>query len=848
MTSNAPRTDGTDGTDAPAYRLATRCVVPPKPEYKDQYGSSQIPVYLTSTFKGNAEFDYTRCGNPTRSALQSHLSQLQECRHTFAVSSGMAAMDIIARFARPGDRVIAGDDLYGGTHRLLVLLKNNCDITTDNIHMADAAVFESHVKKCAAEQAAGGPRVSLVLLESPTNPLLKVCDVQKYARLVHENLPDALVVMDNTMMSPYLMRPLDLGVDITYDSATKYLSGHHDLMAGVIACNRDDLAERIYFFIISVGNALSPMDAFMLLRGIKTLSVRMERQQKTALAVASFLDRLGFRVHYPGLPSNPGYAIHARQARGPGAVLSFETGNSDMSQRVVSAARLFGVTVSFGCVNSLISMPCQMSHASIDARTRAERGLPENLIRLCIGIEDPADVLADIRQALLAAGAVQEVDGELQRVPVEDEMEVLRAQLREKAGAECATAAGATEASAPESLVVSAPGKVILFGEHAVVHGVTAIAAATALRCYARVSPAEGRVSISMRDIDLAQSWDLEELPWHLVEGRTEAPATLDTGLVEALSAIVSRTESPGRRHAACLSFLYLYMSIGGPRAQDFEVRSALPISAGLGSSAAVMTCIASLVLYTHGRIALPHESITREQTSVINGWAFLAEKIMHGEPSGVDNTVAVLGGALAFTRAVEGANSLKENRLVPLRGFGALRLLITDTRVERDTKALVASVSEQKQREPERVGAAFEAIQMVADDAQTLLAEPPARDEFVARLGKLMVLNHLQLVQLGVGHTALEQVRSTCAAQPYGLSTKLTGGGGGGCAITLIRDGITEDATAALRTQLSDGGFVTYETSIGGGGVGVRKDDAPLPDSTDTLGAWADQGTWVYA
>lgn len=837
MTADAP-----SQSQAPAYRLATRCVVPPEPRYHDQYGSSQIPVYLTSTFKGGdgAEFDYTRSGNPTRSALQSHLSQLQGCRHSFAVSSGMACMDVIARFARPGDRIIAGDDLYGGTHRLLVMLQSHYDIATDNINMADAEVYEQHIKQCAAEHAAGGPRVSLVLLESPTNPLLKICDVQRYVRVAREHFPDALVVLDNTMMSPYLMRPLELGVDITYDSATKYLSGHHDLMAGIIACDRDDLAQRIAFYINSVGNGLSPMDSFMLLRGVKTLSVRMERQQASAMAIAAYLDRLGFRVHYPGLSTDPGYAVHARQARGPGAVLSFETGNSALSERVVAATRLWKVTVSFGCVNSLISMPAQMSHASIDAKTRAERGLPENLIRLCVGIEDLSDLAADLEHALRTAGAVHEADGVLARVPVADEMDTLRAQLNTGDGA----AAGP---STPESLVVSAPGKVILFGEHAVVHGVTAIAAATALRCYARVSPGNGRVSLTMPDIDLAASWAIDELPWHMVEGRTEAPVALDAALIQALSALVARTHEPGRRRAASLAFLYLYMSIGGPRAQSFDVLSALPISAGLGSSAAVMTCLVTMLLYTHARLPMPSDRITPDHTSVINGWAFLAEKIMHGEPSGVDNTVAVLGGALAFTRAVQG-NGLRENRLVPLSAFGTLRLLITDTRVERDTKALVARVLDQYNSERERVSAAFEAIQALVDDAQDMLTAPPAHDQLVSRLGRLMTLNHLQLVQLGVGHPALEKVRATCTAQPYDLCCKLTGGGGGGCAITLVRDSLSEDATKDLRTALGEHGFVTYETAVGGGGVGVRRGDAQLPQRGSELAAWAAHGTWLFA
>lgn len=829
--------------------FATRCVSAPRQEFRDQYGASQMPVYMTATFKCGAEdaageFDYTRSGNPTRSALQSHLSQLQECRHSFAVASGMACMDIIARFARPGECIVAGDDLYGGTHRLLVLLRTHYGIETDNINMASAAAFEAHLAHRAATHAAGGPRVALVLLESPTNPLLKVCDIAHYTRVAKTHFPDALVVVDNTMMSPYLMRPLALGADIVYDSATKYLSGHHDLMAGVLAVDRDDLAERIAFYINAVGNALTPMDSFMLLRGVKTLAVRMDRQQASARAIATFLDRLGFRVHYPGLATDPGFAVHARQAHGPGAVLSFETGSAALSSRVVANARLFSVTVSFGCVNSLISMPCQMSHASIDARTRAERGLPENLIRLCIGIEDPADLLADLEAALRAAGAVRDAGGRLERVPVVDEMDALRAQVHPQTEAQ---GQGQAPQPPPDTLVASAPGKVILFGEHAVVHGVTAIAAATALRCFARVAPADASVSLDLADIELHAAWALDELPWSLVRGARDAPRALDRALVDALDALVARTHA-GRRHAACVAFLYLYMSISGaPRAQAFQVRSALPISAGLGSSAAVMASLVTLLMYTHARLPLPHGGLPREHALAINGWAFLAEKIMHGEPSGVDNTVAVLGGALAFTRAVP-ANALRENRLVPLRGFGALRLLITDTRVERDTKALVAGVLALKEREPERVAAALDVIQLVVDEAEELLAAPPPRDVLVARLARLFALNHAQLVQLGVGHAALEHVRAECAAAPLRLPTKLTGAGGGGCAITLVRDGVAEADVGALRASLAARGFATYETAVGGEGVGVRTDSAEALPASAALGAWAARGTWMYA
>jgi cystathionine beta-lyase/cystathionine gamma-synthase len=201
----------------------------------------------------------------------------------------------------------------------------------------------------------------MVLLESPTNPLLKIADLAGIASLVRRHAPSALIVVDNTMMSPYLQRPLDLGCDIVYDSATKYLSGHHDLMAGIIAVGSEAVHKQIAFLINSIGSGLAPFDSFLLLRGVKTISLRMDRQMATAQLVADYLDQLGFLVHYPGLAGHPKRDVHWRQATGAGAVLSFVTGDKALSERVVGGTRLWGISVSFGAVNSLISMPCLMS-------------------------------------------------------------------------------------------------------------------------------------------------------------------------------------------------------------------------------------------------------------------------------------------------------------------------------------------------------------------------------------------------------------------------------------------------------------------------------------------------------
>ncbi|GAA5879030.1 hypothetical protein JCM8547_006223 [Rhodosporidiobolus lusitaniae] len=821
------------------YRFATLAatVDNPDPSHKDQHGASSVPIYQTATFKGmGGAYDYTRSGNPTRSHLEHHIAKISSARHAFAVTSGMGALDVIFRLLKPGDSIIAGNDLYGGSNRLITYLKQHNGITTHHVDTTKPSSLLPYLQDA-------NENVAMVLLETPTNPLLQIADIEEISKMVKRYKKDAIIVVDNTMMSPYLQRPLELGADVVYDSGTKYLSGHHDLMAGVICCDRDDLAKGIAFTINSIGNALAPFDSFLLLRGVKTLPLRIDKQQSNSQRIAEFLHNLGFKVNYPGLPGFPGKEIHDRLASGPGAVLSFETGDVALSERIVGATRLWGISVSFGCINSLISMPCLMSHASIDPAVRAARNLPEDLIRLCVGIEDVDDLLDDLEAALLEAGAVRVLDEAGERNILERVQKRKEAFVELKSGKE--EVEGKRGKAVVEKLVTSAPGKVILFGEHAVVHGVTAIAGAIDLRCYCLAeSRADGQLSLNLPDLGYSQTWDITSLPWDklspsLTSGKAPRPETSpDQELLTLLANKFVKVDVIKAVQAA-QAFLYLYMHLTPPiarPAQTFTVRSALPISAGLGSSAAFSVAVASSLLYTHGVLPLPSSPVSSAHSEVVNAWAFLAEKVIHGTPSGVDNTVATLGGAIAFRKAVKG----REGSLESVKGFRSVRFLLTDTKVPRDTKTLVAGVAKRKLEEPDTINPLLSSIQLISHSAQSVLSSTSlTREEQLAHLSDLVEQNHRHLVSLGVGHVALEAVRAKTKEQPWGLATKLTGAGGGGCAVTIVPDDFPSASLTSLRQALSDSGFETYETTLGGAGFGLLlKEVAGAEEETAEGGA----------
>ncbi|KAK9125073.1 hypothetical protein Scep_013919 [Stephania cephalantha] len=361
----------------------------------DPYGALSTPLYQTATFKqpsatAYGPYDYTRSGNPTRDVLERLLAKLDKADRAFCFTSGMAALAAITDLVGSGNEIVAGDDIYGGTDRLLSQVVPRKGIVVKRVNTTDLSEVASAI----------GPKTKLVMIESPTNPRQQISDIRKISSIAHEN--GALLLVDNSIMSPVLSQPLELGADIVMHSATKFIAGHSDVMAGVLAVKGESLANDIAFVQNAVGSGLAPFDCWICLRGIKTMSLRVEKQQENAQKIAEFLSSHPrvTKVNYAGLPDHPGRALHYSQAKGAGSVLSFLTGSLALSKHIVETTKYFSVTVSFGSVKSLISMPCFMSHASIPASVREARGLTEDLVRISVGIEDVNDLIADLDRAI----------------------------------------------------------------------------------------------------------------------------------------------------------------------------------------------------------------------------------------------------------------------------------------------------------------------------------------------------------------------------------------------------------------------------------------------------------------
>lgn len=358
-------------------------------------GAIIVPIYQTSTFvqeelgkhKG---YEYARTGNPTRAALEKNLACLEGGRFAFAFASGMAAINAVMSLLKAGDHVVAGHNLYGGTFRLFERV------------LKDFGLQFSYANTCRLEEVekALRPATRLLFIETPTNPVMEITDLAAAAKLAHAR--GVLLAVDNTFMSPYFQRPLGLGADLVVHSTTKYLNGHSDGVGGAVILNDPALAERLKFLQNAAGAVLGPFDSWLILRGVKTLAVRMRQHNENGMAIARFLAQHPKvrTVHYPGLPSHPQHELARKQMSGFGAMLSFETGSFENAKRVLKSVRLCSLAESLGGVETLISHPATMTHASVPAEDRARIGITDGLVRISVGIEDVADLIADLDQAL----------------------------------------------------------------------------------------------------------------------------------------------------------------------------------------------------------------------------------------------------------------------------------------------------------------------------------------------------------------------------------------------------------------------------------------------------------------
>jgi cystathionine beta-lyase/cystathionine gamma-synthase len=358
-------------------------------------GATIVPIYQTSTYTQTSVgehkgYDYSRSVNPTRTALEKQLASLEEARYCSAFASGVAATSAVLNLLSAGDHVVVGDDLYGGTYRLFSRVFSRYGITFSYVDMSDEV----------ATRAAMTPATKLMWAETPTNPLLKLVDIAALAAL---RPAGALLAVDNTFASPYFQSPLALGADIVVHSTTKYIGGHSDLIGGAAITNDAAVAEQIKFHQNAVGGVPGPFDAWLALRGAKTLALRMREHERNATAVASFLaarDDIE-RVNYPGLASHPQHALAARQMRGFGGMVSFTVrGDAERTFAFARSTKLFALAESLGGVESLIGIPARMTHGAIPKDERERRGITDNLVRISVGIEDADDLIADLRAAL----------------------------------------------------------------------------------------------------------------------------------------------------------------------------------------------------------------------------------------------------------------------------------------------------------------------------------------------------------------------------------------------------------------------------------------------------------------
>lgn len=358
-------------------------------------GAVNVPVYQTTTYKqdGLGEtrgWEYSRTGNPTRDALEKLIADLEQGKYGLAFATGLAAINTVLSLFKSGDKLVVSDNIYGGTFRILDNVFKNFGITYKIVDTSDLEAVE----------AAIDDDVKAVYVESPANPLLTVTDIEEVAKTAHKH--GKLLIVDNTFLTPYLQRPLTLGADIVIHSGTKYLGGHSDVLSGLVVVNDKELADRLYYLQNAIGGVLAPWDSFLVIRGIKTLGVRMDRHVKNAERIAQWLSGSGYvsKVYYPGLESDPGFEVQKKQADGAGAMISFVLDEKYDYRKFFRSLKLITLAESLGGVESLVCHPASMTHAAIPADIRKEVGIVDELIRFSAGIEDVEDLIEDLEQAI----------------------------------------------------------------------------------------------------------------------------------------------------------------------------------------------------------------------------------------------------------------------------------------------------------------------------------------------------------------------------------------------------------------------------------------------------------------
>ena len=358
-------------------------------------GAIMTPIYQTSTYVQealgvNKGYEYARGRNPTREALERNVAALEGAKYGFAFSSGMGCLDSIMKLFKSGDHFVVGENVYGGTYRLFDKILRNYGMTFSYVDTRDPQLIAD---ACTGNTAA-------IIIETPTNPLMRLTDIQAAADIAHSH--NALLVVDNTFASPYLQQPFTLGADIVWHSSTKYLNGHSDMIGGIALVDNDELATRMQFILNASGAVPGPMDAWLVLRGTKTLHLRMARHDSNGREIAAWLaKRMGEQnVFYPGLESHPQHALALKQMKGFGGMISVETGSREAAARMLGRVHVFSLAESLGGVESLINHPAEMTHASVEPARRAQLGITEGLVRLSCGVEDVGDLIADLDQAL----------------------------------------------------------------------------------------------------------------------------------------------------------------------------------------------------------------------------------------------------------------------------------------------------------------------------------------------------------------------------------------------------------------------------------------------------------------